>query len=91
MKGHILVNNEDYHGLRKLLVKIISEINEVPGYYKLILDFDNIKINNNNIINGTRYDTELDYKNALKNSNSLNDKFAYNFIQHNQNSLIQAN
>jgi ubiquitin C-terminal hydrolase len=67
--------------------KIISEINEDPNYYKLILDFDNIKINNNNIINGTRYDTELDYKNALKNSNSLNEKFAFNFIQHNQNKI----
>ena len=24
MKGHILVNNEDYHGLRRQLVKIVS-------------------------------------------------------------------
>jgi hypothetical protein len=32
MKGHILVNNEDYHGLRKLLVKIISEINAVANF-----------------------------------------------------------
>lgn len=32
MKGHILVNNEDYTSLRKQLVKIISQINAVANF-----------------------------------------------------------
>jgi ribosomal protein S15P/S13E len=32
MKGHILMNNEDFHGLRRQLVKIISQINSVANF-----------------------------------------------------------
>jgi len=32
LKGHILVNNEDYHSLRRQLVKIISQINSVANF-----------------------------------------------------------
>jgi hypothetical protein len=32
MKGHILMNNEEYHNLRKQLVKIISQINSVANF-----------------------------------------------------------
>jgi hypothetical protein len=37
MKGHILVNNEDYHGLRRQLAKIVSQINAVANFEGLFL------------------------------------------------------
>ena len=67
--------------------QIISEINKDDRYYNLILDFDNLKLNHKNIINGTIYDTEIDYKNALVRSHFLSDKFAHGYIQHNENKI----
>jgi ubiquitin C-terminal hydrolase len=67
--------------------RIISEINKEARYYNLILDFDNLKLNKKNIINGAIYDTEIDYKNALVRSHFLNDKFAFGYIQHNENKI----
>jgi ubiquitin C-terminal hydrolase len=67
--------------------RIISEINKDVRYYNLILEFDNLKLNNKNIINGAIYDTEIDYKNALVRSHFLNDKFAFGYIQHNENKV----
>ena len=67
--------------------QIISEINNESLYYKLILDFDMIKNNNRNIINGYTYNTEIDYKNALLNSQFLNEKFIFYYIQHNENKI----
>jgi ubiquitin C-terminal hydrolase len=67
--------------------QIIAEINEESIYYKLILDFEMIKNNNYNIINGSFYDTEIDYKNALLNSPFLNEKFLFHYIQHNENKV----
>jgi ubiquitin C-terminal hydrolase len=67
--------------------RIISEINKDVRYYNLILDFDNLKLNNKNIINGAIYDTEIDYKNALVRSHFLSDKFAFGYIQHNENKV----
>jgi ubiquitin C-terminal hydrolase len=67
--------------------RIISEINKDARYYNLILDFDNLKLNNKNIINGAIYYTEIDYKNALVRSHFLSDKFAFGYIQHNENKV----
>ena len=67
--------------------QIISEINNESLYYKLILDFDMIKNNNRNIINGYTYNTEIDYKNALLNSQFLNEKFIFYYIQHNEKKI----
>jgi len=67
--------------------QIISEINKDERYYNLILDFDNLKLNKKNIINGVAYDTEPDYKNALVSSHFLSDKFAHGYIQHNENKI----
>ncbi len=38
MKGHILMNNEDFHGLRRQLVKIISQINSVANFEGKIIN-----------------------------------------------------
>jgi ubiquitin C-terminal hydrolase len=46
-----------------------------------------IKNNNRNIINGYTYNTEIDYKNALLNSQFLNEKFIFYYIQHNENKI----
>ena len=40
-----------------------------------------IKNNNRNIINGYTYNTEIDYKNALLNSQFLNEKFIFYYNQ----------
>jgi hypothetical protein len=53
MKGHILMNNEDFHGLRRQLVKIISQINSVANF------------EGNNLIKGKGRD-DLDFEILLE-------------------------